>query len=91
MTSCLYGWNEDRNGGPSIAPGTTGCFAVSHDDADGLQSMHRINRQQPETGERMDVVAFQQKWIGASNLKEKTASQSHFNDLCDLLGVPKPL
>lgn len=39
----------------------------------------------------MDAVAFQQKWIGASNLKEKTASQSHFNDLCDLLGVPKPL
>lgn len=39
----------------------------------------------------MDVVPLQQKWIGASNLKEKTASQSHFNDLCDLLGVPKPL
>jgi SAM-dependent methyltransferase len=39
----------------------------------------------------MDVVAFQQKWIGASNLKERTSSQSHFNDLCDLLGVPKPL
>ena len=39
----------------------------------------------------MDVVAFQQKWIGASNQKEKSASQSHFNDLCDLLGVPKPL
>jgi hypothetical protein len=43
--------------------------------------MDRINCQQPETGERMDVVAFQQTWIGASNLKEKTASQSHFNDL----------
>jgi hypothetical protein len=39
----------------------------------------------------MDVVAFQQKWIGASNLKEKTASQSRVNDLCDLLGVLKPL
>lgn len=39
----------------------------------------------------MDVVAFQQKWIGASNLKERTRSQSHFNDLCDLLGVAKPL
>lgn len=38
----------------------------------------------------MDVVSFQRKWIGASNLKERTASQSHFNDLCDLLGVPKP-
>lgn len=38
----------------------------------------------------MDVVSFQRKWIGASNLKERTASQSHFNDLCDLLDVPKP-
>ncbi len=59
-----------------------------------LQSMHRINlinNFRPEAGDRMDVVAFQQKWIGASNLKEKSASQSHFNDLCDLLGVPKPL
>ena len=33
----------------------------------------------------MDVVSFQKKWIGASNLKERTASQSHFNDLCELL------
>lgn len=38
----------------------------------------------------MNVVSFQRKWIGASNLKERTASQSHFNDLCDLLDVPKP-
>lgn len=43
-----------------------------------------------ESYSRMDVVSFQRKWIGASNLKERTASQSHFNDLCDLLDVPKP-
>src|SRR5690606_23661017 len=38
----------------------------------------------------MDVVSFQRKWIGGSNLKERTAVQSHFTDLCDLLGVLKP-
>jgi hypothetical protein len=39
----------------------------------------------------MDVVAFRQKRIGASDLKEKSASQSHVNGLCDLVRVPKPL
>lgn len=32
---------------------------------------------------------FQRKWI-ASELKERSASQSHFNDLCAVLGVPTP-
>ena len=32
---------------------------------------------------------FQRKWI-ASELKERSASQSHFNDICAVLGVPTP-
>jgi type II restriction/modification system DNA methylase subunit YeeA len=32
---------------------------------------------------------FQRKWI-ATELKERSASQSHFNDLCAVLGVPTP-
>lgn len=32
---------------------------------------------------------FQRKWI-ANELKERSASQSHFNDLCAVLGVPTP-
>jgi type II restriction/modification system DNA methylase subunit YeeA len=32
---------------------------------------------------------FIAKW-NASTLKERSASQSHFNDLCDVLGVEKP-
>lgn len=39
----------------------------------------------------MDAIAFQQKWIGASDEKEHTASQPHFYDPCDLLDGPKPL
>ncbi|HWV34184.1 MAG TPA: type IIL restriction-modification enzyme MmeI, partial [Thermomicrobiales bacterium] len=40
----------------------------------------------------MDPVAFQTKWRTASaNLKERTASQSHFNDLCALVGVQNPI
>lgn len=37
----------------------------------------------------MDVVAFQRKWIDASQQKECSAYVTHFN-LCHLLGVPKP-
>jgi hypothetical protein len=32
---------------------------------------------------------FQRKWI-ATELKERSASKSHFNDLCAVLGVPTP-
>jgi hypothetical protein len=39
----------------------------------------------------MDVLAFQRKWIDASRQKERSAYVTHFNDLCDLLNVPKPL
>ncbi len=40
----------------------------------------------------MDPIAFQSKWRTASvNLKERTASQSHFNDLCALVGVQNPI
>src|SRR5215213_7576352 len=35
------------------------------------------------------VPQFQQKWRGVT-LKERSASQSHFNDLCHMLGVPTP-
>lgn len=38
----------------------------------------------------MDVVQFKQTWIVASNQKEKSVAQSHFRDLCTLLGVPTP-
>ncbi|MFM9107025.1 MAG: DNA methyltransferase, partial [Chloroflexota bacterium] len=37
----------------------------------------------------MNVAQFQQKWRLA-NLKEKSAAQEHFIDLCRLLGVPTP-
>ncbi len=33
---------------------------------------------------------FLTKWR-ANELKERSASQSHFNDLCALLGVPDPV
>ncbi len=33
---------------------------------------------------------FIQKWKRASNLKERSASQSHFNDLCTLIAEPSP-
>jgi hypothetical protein len=33
---------------------------------------------------------FITKWQGVE-LKERTASQSHFNDLCRLLGLPDPV
>ncbi|HEV2073339.1 MAG TPA: type IIL restriction-modification enzyme MmeI [Thermomicrobiales bacterium] len=40
----------------------------------------------------MDPIAFQKKWRTASvNLKERPASQSHFNDLCAMLGVQNPI
>ncbi len=38
----------------------------------------------------MTPQAFVAKWRRAS-ATERAASQSHFNDLCDLLGQPKPL
>ncbi len=38
----------------------------------------------------MTPDAFIAKWK-ASTLKERSASQSHFNDLCDLLQVDKPI
>jgi len=33
---------------------------------------------------------FIQKWKRASNLNERSASQSHFNDLCTLIAEPSP-
>jgi type II restriction/modification system DNA methylase subunit YeeA len=38
----------------------------------------------------MDLLAFQAKWRGVT-LTERSASQSHFNDLCALFGVPTPV
>ncbi len=38
----------------------------------------------------MNPIAFQKKWL-ANTQKERTASQSHFNDLCELVNHPKPL
>ena len=38
----------------------------------------------------MDPIAFQQKWIGAT-LTECSAAQSHFNDLCAVVGHPTPI
>jgi hypothetical protein len=37
----------------------------------------------------LSVAQFQHKWQGVT-LKERSASQSHFNDLCHMLGVPTP-
>ena len=37
----------------------------------------------------MRAVDFQQKWIGVT-LKERSASQEHFIDLCHVLGVDTP-
>jgi len=37
----------------------------------------------------VDPVTFQKKWI-VNTLKERSASQSHFNDLCAVLGQPTP-
>ena len=38
----------------------------------------------------MTPQEFIDKWQGVE-LKESSASQSHFNDLCRLLGVPEPV
>ena len=38
----------------------------------------------------MDVQRFRAKWQGVT-LTERSASQSHFNDLCALFGVPPPV
>lgn len=38
----------------------------------------------------MSPQAFVAKWKGVE-LKERSASQSHFNDLCAMLGVPDPI
>src|SRR5680860_1744371 len=46
---------------------------------------------QPDGTQLMDVLAFQRKWIDASRQKERSAYVTHFNDLCELLGVEKPL
>ncbi|MFG0293461.1 MAG: hypothetical protein ACF8MJ_09960 [Phycisphaerales bacterium JB050] len=35
------------------------------------------------------VRTFVDRWKGRP-LTERAAAQSHFNDLCDLLGVPRP-
>src|SRR5690606_37895587 len=37
----------------------------------------------------MDVQTFIKKWKDSS-LGERQSAQSHFNDLCDVLGVPRP-
>ncbi len=39
----------------------------------------------------MDIQAFIAHWRLRTHLKERTASQSHFNDLCAALNVPSPL
>ena len=38
----------------------------------------------------MNPIAFQHKWL-ANTTKERSAAQSHFNDLCELVNHPKPL
>ncbi len=38
---------------------------------------------------RLDPGDFVQRWAGRP-ISERAGSQSHFNDLCDMLGVPKP-
>ena len=38
----------------------------------------------------MTPEQFVAKWQ-KTEVKERTAAQTHFNELCDLLGVPKPL
>src|SRR5260370_38181158 len=38
----------------------------------------------------MTPTQFIRKW-SASTLKERSASQSHFNDICQLLGEPTPV
>jgi hypothetical protein len=40
-------------------------------------------------GDDMDPISFQRKWIGV-DLKERSASQEHFLDLCRVLDVPTP-
>ncbi|MDD5240784.1 MAG: hypothetical protein PHG47_03565 [Sulfuricella sp.] len=37
----------------------------------------------------MTPQQFSAKWL-ASTFKERSASHSHFNDLCELLGEPNP-
>jgi len=37
----------------------------------------------------VNPIEFQKKWIGVT-LKERSASQSHFNDLCAVLNQPTP-
>ena len=37
----------------------------------------------------LSVQQFQSKWRGTT-LKERSAAQEHFNDLCHVLGVPTP-
>ena len=38
----------------------------------------------------MSVIAFQQKWRAARDLKERAGYQEHFLDLCAVFGVPTP-
>ena len=39
----------------------------------------------------MNVLDFQRIWGNPpAHLTERAAAQSHFNDLCDLFGQPKP-
>jgi hypothetical protein len=37
----------------------------------------------------MNIPEFQARWRGVT-LKERSAAQSHCNDLCNALDVPKP-
>jgi hypothetical protein len=41
------------------------------------------------TPDAVNPIAFQRKWR-KTTLTERAAAQSHFNDLCELLGHPKP-
>ena len=43
-----------------------------------------------ETPTSMTPQAFIEKWRGVE-LKESAASQSHFNDICHLLGILEPV
>ncbi len=55
------------------------------------------SREVTETGDgppcdtwAMNLAAFQATWTGVT-LTERSASQSHFLDLCALFGVPAPV
>ena len=56
-----------------------------------LATSNRRERTQPVTtfGARLTVLDFVHRWQG-TKLSERSAAQSHFIDLCDVLGQPRP-